>query len=150
MMNRGFTLIEILIAVAIVAVLIGFIVPNFLGIRIRARDTKRKSDLSQLQKAMELFRSDRDLPAYPDDTFMNGLCNKCWTQNADCGGNIYMKKLPCDPQTQNQYIYVRNPGDSLRYDISACLENQNDPDRDTESISQCDDQGMVSYTLTEP
>ena len=63
--ENGFTLIEILIAIAIVAILVSFMMPNFVGIRTRARDTRRKSDLSQIQKALELYKSDQNPPAYP-------------------------------------------------------------------------------------
>src|SRR3989338_8407272 len=98
-MKKGFTLIEILIVVSIIAILITFLVPNFVGIRTRARDTRRKSDLSQIQKALELYKSDQNPPAYPATGFFDSaLCGSCWS-SGDCSGNsnIYMRKVPCDP-----------------------------------------------------
>ena len=58
--HTGFTLIELLVAIGIVAVLTGMAAFNFNQSRVRARDIQRKSDLSQLQKAMELYRNDND------------------------------------------------------------------------------------------
>ena|SRR3989338_6667294 len=152
MSNRAFTLIEILIAVAIIAVLIGVGIPNFLGIRTRARDARRKSDVSQLQKSIELFKEDQDPPVYPDDAFMDGLCRQCWSQSADgtCGGNVYIRKLPCDPQSGNPYFYVRNPDDSLQYTLVACLENSEDSDKDPVADPACVSMDKVSYTIYEP
>ena len=153
MRNKGFTLIEILIAVAIMAILTAIFVPNFLGIRARARDTRRKADLNELQKAIELFRLDQNPPVYPDTGILDpSLCNQCWSQGADCTGNIYMKKVPCDPGTLDAvpYIYYLDAGDNLKYTLSACLENTEDPDKDSVSITECSDIGRESYTLTEP
>lgn len=154
MKNSGFTLIEILIAIAIMAILITFLVPNFLGIRIRARDARRKSDLSQMQKALELYKLDQNPQSYPPTGFYDASwCNQCWAQNyPDCSGNIYLRKFPCDPADPNSspYIYYLNESDNLVYTLSACLENNQDTDRDAGAITECNDIGRESYTLTEP
>ena len=81
---------------------------------------------------------------------MDTLCNSCWDQNGDCSGNIYLKKLPCDPQTGYTYIYTKDPGDELKYILSTCLENPNDLDRDPDTVTNCVDEGKVSYTVNEP
>lgn len=65
--QKGFTLIELLVAMGIVAVLTGMAAFNFSQSRIRARDIQRKSDLSQLQKAMELYRNDNN-GNYPESS----------------------------------------------------------------------------------
>ena len=70
---NGFTLIEILVVVAIVGILVTIVVSNFVGIRINARDARRKAELAQIQKALELYKSDQSPQAYPatgfNDTF---------------------------------------------------------------------------------
>ena len=53
--QRGYTLIEMLIVVSIVALLSGAILASVRNGRIRARDAKRKSDLRQIQTALALY-----------------------------------------------------------------------------------------------
>ena len=121
-------------------------VPNFFAARQRARDAQRKSDIKQIQKALELYKDDQATVAYPTQTMTNALgsCNTSWTG----GGNTYMPKMPCDPVGPTPYYYVRTAGDSLKYTLRACLENPADPDKDTSD--QCSDSTTYSYTLTEP
>ena len=149
--NKGFTLIELLVVIAVIAMVIVVIFPNFMGIRQRARDTGRKSDLAQMQKALEIYKQDQNPQTYPTTgAFDSGMCGLCWSSGADCTGNIYMRKLSCDPVGVNQpYIYERNVADDLVYTLSACLENVIDSERDDTPITACDSTG-VSYTVNEP
>lgn len=60
-MNRysGFTVIELLIVIAIISVLISIGVVNFFSINSQARDAKAKSDLRVLKMAIENFSSSK-------------------------------------------------------------------------------------------
>ena len=53
MRNRGFTLIEILTVIAIIAVLAGVVVVATGGARLKGRDAKRKADLSQFGRVLQ-------------------------------------------------------------------------------------------------
>lgn len=151
--NRwGFTLIELLVVIAVIAMVIVVILPNFMGVRQRARDTARKSDLVQMQKAIELYKQDQNPQKYPTTgAFDTGMCNTCWSSGADCTGNVYIRKVPCDPggNSQNPYIYERNETDDLSYTLSSCLENIVDSERDPTPIPACGSPG-TSYTVHEP
>lgn len=153
--NKGFTLIELLVVIGVVAFLMTVMFPNFMAARQRARDAQRKSDLVQMQRALEFYKSDQSPQAYPSTAssgyFDINLCNQCWSSSANCGGNLYMRKAPCDQggAVPTPYIYSRDATDELKYDLSACLENVVDPDKDTTANSKCG-AGGASYTVHEP
>ncbi len=54
--RRAFTLIEMLVVIAIIAILAGILLPVFANIRERARQTTCKNQLSQLALAEEMYR----------------------------------------------------------------------------------------------
>ena len=57
---RGFTLVEILVVIAILSVLAAILLPVFLSVRERARQTVCAGNLSQLYKAMAMYAGDND------------------------------------------------------------------------------------------
>ncbi|OGF99810.1 hypothetical protein A2Y99_03655 [Candidatus Gottesmanbacteria bacterium RBG_13_37_7] len=153
-LKRGFTLIELLVVIGVISTILAVIFPNYMGARERARDMRRKSDLAELQKALELYKNDNPT-SYPDDTMLNDpltiVCNGCFSSGgATCTGNvnIYLHKFPCDPQTSAHYLYTRNT-DHLKYTLVACLENMADPDKDLTKDTRCT-LTTASYTINEP
>ena len=138
-MKKAFTLIELLVVIAIIGSLSALFLPNFMAARERARDTQRKSDLRQIQKALEMHKQDQS----PTDflaTESFPAVNSCWSSGASCTGNVYMNKFPGDPnRTPNNYYYVNNG--NLTYTLCACLENKADPDGTTANCA-------ASYTCS--
>ncbi|MFH1739654.1 MAG: prepilin-type N-terminal cleavage/methylation domain-containing protein [bacterium] len=70
-MTRAFTLIELLIVVAIIGILAAIAVPNFLNARARATISRSYADIRSLQTAIESFRLDKNVMLvdfYDDDT----------------------------------------------------------------------------------
>jgi len=123
-MKKAFTLIELLVVIAIIGSLSALLLPNFMAIRERARDSQRKSDLKQIQKAFELYKQDQTPPAFP---VVLPTSKVCWSSAVNCTGNIYMNKFPTDPNANKDYYYsVDNT--NLTYTFCACLENKADPD----------------------
>ncbi|MCR4276739.1 MAG: prepilin-type N-terminal cleavage/methylation domain-containing protein [Candidatus Roizmanbacteria bacterium] len=121
-MKKSFTLIELLVVIAIIGSLSALFLPNFMAARERARDSQRKSDLRQIQKAFELYKQDQTPTAIP---LALPTINVCWSSGANCSGNIYMNNFPADPLgTAYAYVYT----DTLTYSVVACLENIADPD----------------------
>jgi len=151
-MRKAFTLIELLVVIAIIGMLSSFFLPNFMGARERARDTQRKNDLRQIQKAFEMYKQDQTLPVYP--TPVQATSN---TVFGTCGVSfgstpVYMSKIPCDPLSNpvpTPYSYKLDT--SLGYIICACLENK----ADSEGINGNCDSGYTcaqgkKYVLNEP
>jgi prepilin-type N-terminal cleavage/methylation domain-containing protein len=54
--SRGFTLVEILVVIAIVATLSTIVISNMSGSRKKSNDTQRKSDIAEIQLALRLYK----------------------------------------------------------------------------------------------
>ena len=110
--SNGFTLIELLVVISIIAVLVGFLLTNMVGIRGRAADTRKKSDLRQLKAALRLYYNDNQHYPDPSDVPASGTF-------AD-NGNVYMKELPQD------FTYQSNADETFL--LVTPLENASDED----------------------
>lgn len=65
MKNKAFTLIELLIVVAIIAILAAIAVPNFLEAQVRSKVSRTKADIRSLATAIEAYAVDNN--TYPID-----------------------------------------------------------------------------------
>lgn len=126
--NNGFTLIELLVAISIIAILTTLLMANFIGVRQRGRDGQRKSNLYQIQSALELYRTDHGV--YPTALAACGTgVPLSYTDPAPPNTvTVYMQNIPCDPLSGSPFQYVSTDGTS--YSLIACLENQQDADKD--------------------
>ncbi len=118
--QSGFTLLELLIVIAILGILSTLGVASLRGALAKGRDAKRKSDIKSLQTALELYYS--DFSVYPD-----ALSTLAPT---------YIKEIPEDPTSTQTYTFDHTDcsGGTItqanqRYLLTATLENQNDSDR---------------------
>lgn len=112
--RQAFTLIELLIVIIILGILAALITGNFFTSLKKGRDAKRKADLEQVQRALELHYEDNR--AYPQEIYVAG------GEIADTEtGKVYMKKVPLDSQG-SPYGYETDE-DGTYYKLYACLEN---------------------------
>ena len=113
--NKGFTLLEIIVVVAIIAILAAYIAPKVAGRVDDARISKAKSDIRVLESSLELYKLDNFV--YPSSgQGLGSLVTKPsgdGTKNWRDGG--YIKKLNKDPWgNQYQYSY---PGSNGEFDV---------------------------------
>ncbi len=111
--QRGFTLLEIIVVVAIIAILAAYIAPKISGRVDDARVTKAKSDIRVLESALELYKLDNF--TYPESgEGLQALVSKpSNAKNWRDGG--YIKQLNKDPWG-NEYQY-RFPGTNSDFDV---------------------------------
>lgn len=65
-MRRGFTLVEIMIVVAIIALLAAIAIPNLLRARVNANETAAIAAMRTISTALESYRAAQPTPSYPD------------------------------------------------------------------------------------
>ena len=165
--RKGFTLIELLVVIAIIGILATFVVASFNSAQARGRDSKRKTDLDAVKKALELAKADCNNGAYypqmagvSNDLKYNAL--EAYLDDTDLN---YIKVVPVDPNKTGASDYhdsTDNPsglstgtdvcpdgaggrtqeGDA-RFLLRALLENKSDS-ASTTSITQCSVNGAVA------
>lgn len=113
---RGFTLIEILVVVTILAILAGLVVPQLMSYPEEARATRARQDLQALRTALDLYRMDNF--NYPStEQGLRALVQKPGGRpeaaNWRTGG--YLKDLPKDPWGSD-YVFL-SPGQSGDFDL---------------------------------
>lgn len=132
----GFTLIEIMVVMVIIGILATIVGGSFTSSQQKGRDAKRKSELSQLGRALELYFNDHE--RYPSDGGGLGKIYACgaagdsvceWgdeTGFVDENGNIYMGEMPADPYSGRGREYFYWSDDGTSYQLYADLENDKD------------------------
>jgi len=89
---KGFTLIELVIVIAVIAILAAILVPTILNQADRARVSRARSEVGELARAMARMRTDVGLA-----NFYNGNCaklanlNKLSAAAGDCGAPATLK-----------------------------------------------------------
>ena len=128
-MKRGFTLIEILIVVAIIAILASVVLVGLGPTQQAGRDARRLSDLRSAQNGLELYFA--KCGYYPGTAQEASPCgafatasNWAGMKSAVTGSGIGVNSVPDDPSAGHTYDYAAD-GTGANYIIGTVLENTN-------------------------
>ena len=108
--KNGFTLVELLVAMTIFAVVSSIALVSFRSSRISGRDSKRKVDLEQIRSALEMYRADGG--SYPVGTDISALSVL----------SDYLE-IPTDPLVDSGRVYYYF-SDGQIYALCAALEGE--------------------------
>lgn len=155
--NNGFTLIELLVVISIIGILAALATFTYTDSQQKGRDSKRKSDLTAIQKALELMKQDTAGSYYypicnPSAASCQLTASTSMTPNMTTS---YIKAIPTDPKTNSGFWYYTfdstgaactTSGSCTKYSLVTCLENSKDPAKDsTQNTAAC---GVLATTNT--
>lgn len=129
--RRGFTLIEILVAVSIFIMITAVAMVSYRTANRRARDGRRQADLEQIRTALEIYRADSGF--YP---------NPGWVALVATLQPTYLSDIPSDPKSYS-YYYTSN---GATYSLCAYLEGGGSDD----CGSNCSAPGNCNYKVVSP
>lgn len=104
--RRGFTLIEILLAVTIIILMTSLILVSISNARKKGRDSKRLADLSRIQLALDMYKDTYN--SYPT-TLTIAWAEAAPTSTIATSLATYISPMPQDP--------INNTGDNYKYMI---------------------------------
>lgn len=126
--ERGFTLIEMMIVVAIIAILVTILVPNLMRARSQAQTAACEGNLKEIATALELYETDHD--EYPQ------------SGNVDASNTDllpYVEQVPVDPAAGpgKPYTYTVTTSDDAAPSYIITCPGTHDP-ATLQSINQGD------------
>ncbi|WLD56651.1 type II secretion system major pseudopilin GspG [Salinispirillum sp. LH 10-3-1] len=137
--QSGFTLIELMIVLVIIAVLTGLVAQNFIGRDHDARVQAARADFNSIQNALEIYRLDnQSLPSTEQglDALMSQPAGSPPARN---WRGPYLRSQPKDPWG-NPYVYVNHGSNRIEI-ISYGADGQPGGTGDDADLSSLDNAG---------
>ena len=119
---KGFTLIEMLVVIAIISILAGIVLTGVGGFQANARDTKRIGDLRIVQNYLELYFN--RWGHYPGNSAGAVATPAAWSDLATALNSLNVS-TPNDPVSTRTYYYSVETVSNLGYILGVKLERGN-------------------------
>ncbi|HEX7483861.1 MAG TPA: prepilin-type N-terminal cleavage/methylation domain-containing protein [Candidatus Saccharimonadales bacterium] len=118
MKQRGFTIVELLIVIVVIAILAAITIVAYNGIQGRAKDSTRLSDMTAIRKALELYKTANG--QYPEENAASWEYSTTDPQNFLSALKPYMTKIPVDPanDANNFYYYYLYDAGSAAWGVT--------------------------------
>ncbi len=130
--QTGFTIVELLIVIVVIAILAAITVVAYNGIQNRAYDTTVQSDLKQIATKIELFKADSPTNDIPRDVAFQNL-------NLSVSRNAYATSLFNSGSTEYNILYCSPDANLKKYTIIARSKSGN--------VFRNGTSGIGSYTM---
>lgn len=127
--RQGFTMVELLIVIAIMAILSSITVGQFQTAKKKANDVARKSDLNGVSKALQMYFADYGvMPSASADgkIMINPTTAVEWGGAFVDGNYVYMKVVPKENNSSLPSYCYKTDLANKKYALFAQLENTND------------------------
>jgi prepilin-type N-terminal cleavage/methylation domain-containing protein len=169
--RKGFTLIELMIAISIIAIISAIGLASYSQAQKLARDSKRKQDLRQVAIALELYHQKNKRFPCTEGWVLSSDSTSFWLAERSlpyCSGfttkvnldNDYINQMPHDPlkddgnpSTGSNYGYGFRDGNGCTvgagnyYLLASRLENDSDPERnEIKQYKYCDGNDVANPT----
>lgn len=119
--NKGFTLIELLVVIAIIGILSSVVLASLNSARKKARDSRRASDLRQIQVAMFNIWDDNPTVGYGVDTATCTTVANCINDALASVLKYFPSGAPVNPGSGNpDYLFY---GDDTSFCVSVDYED---------------------------
>jgi general secretion pathway protein G len=105
--RRGFTLIEILVVIVVIAILASLVAPNIFQNVGTAKEATARSQIEMLGAALDAYRLDNG--SYPTTAAGLDALNQKPVESTNWRGPYLRKAVPLDPW-RHPYVY-KSPGD---------------------------------------
>lgn len=134
-MKSGFTLVELLIVIAIMGILSSITVAQFITAKRKANDVARKSDLNGVSKALQMYFVDYGVmpEASVDGRIVMKNSPIDWGGEFVDGTYVYMKVLPRENNSKLPNYCYKTDADKKKFALFAQLENTVDKECDGNS-----------------
>lgn len=124
-MKRGFTLIELMIAVAIIGILTAVATVSYSSVRLRARDAQRINDLNQIKVVLSLYYGAQTPPQFPTLNTKTTIDGSTDALSTTLQPN-YIRQMPVDPVNAGTSVYkYQSSNSSKSFTLFGTLENKN-------------------------